>query len=181
MKRDCLTWYADRIQEAPLVQPGVTYSFLLAHLQLTTFDPWFGNDINRAKDGLELRRNLFAGGYNVPSGEATMLEVIYALADRMQYLVEADEVPGIGVTVWFMDLLENLGLTQLTDEVFREDPDEASNVVNVVLSRLNRREYNFDGVGGLFPILNHNNENQRVVELWYQMNAYLIENTEEDE
>jgi hypothetical protein len=44
-----------------------------------------------------------------------------------------------------------------------------------IFIRLNRREYDSDGGnGGLFP-LNEPNEDQRDVEVWYQMMAYLQE------
>jgi hypothetical protein len=36
------------------------------------------------------------------------------------------------------------------------------------------REYDPDGRGGLFP-LDGTHANQREVELWYQMQAYIIE------
>jgi hypothetical protein len=41
--------------------------------------------------------------------------------------------------------------------------------------RLNRRLYTTSGYGGLFP-LEEPKEDQRKVEIWYQMMAYLGEN-----
>jgi hypothetical protein len=66
-------------------------------------------------------------------------------------------------------MIKNLGLDQFDDQIPYdwEDVDEA-------LSALIYRTYDRDGTGGLFP-LTHPEEDQRKVEIWYQLNAYLLE------
>jgi hypothetical protein len=70
---------------------------------------------------------------------------------------------------WFWVLLNNLGLEQCNDE-----SDYDQNAVDILLDQLIWREYLEDGRGGLFP-LERPAEDQRDVELWYQLNAYVVE------
>jgi hypothetical protein len=92
-----------------------------------------------------------------------MLEMLIGLARRLSFEAEgrADD--------WFWHLLENIKLDKYNDSS-GYDPDE----VDDILERIIWRNYRPDGVGGLFP-LNEPEEDQRKVELWYQLSAYLIE------
>ena len=45
----------------------------------------------------------------------------------------------------------------------------------LILNKIIDRGYSRRGVGGLFP-LKYSKNDQRKVELWYQMHSYLIEN-----
>jgi hypothetical protein len=66
-------------------------------------------------------------------------------------------------------MLENLDLCQYNDRVnLPEDKIEET------LDRVIWRTYNFNGRGGIFP-LRRPRQDQRDVELWYQLNAYIIE------
>jgi hypothetical protein len=75
--------------------------------------------------------------------------------------------------VWFWQMLENLGLAHISDKLYSSGPRMDSFIDNVI-DRLIYRRYSPDGHGGLFP-LEFPHEDQRGVELWYQLNAYLIE------
>jgi hypothetical protein len=72
---------------------------------------------------------------------------------------------------WFWHLINNLGLLGYTDgSKFRpEDVDD-------VTSRVIWRTYDQSGHGGLFP-LQHTNNDQRRVEIWYQLSEYLLQNS----
>jgi hypothetical protein len=66
-------------------------------------------------------------------------------------------------------MVENLNLKQFTDR----EPLPVS-VVDETLQRVIFRTYTSSGFGGLFP-LKHAPDDQRRVELWYQMCSYLLE------
>ena len=69
--------------------------------------------------------------------------------------------------------MENLDLRQFSDEVY-EDYIDAPDLVQERVDVFLDRAYSPDGTGGLFP-LHEPDEDQRQVELWYQMSAYLLE------
>lgn len=126
------------------------------------------NDDNRAEDGRQLRRE-WAEEMDIsvdPTWLAvgcSFLEMLIALARRLAF--EGDGDPHI----WFWHLLDNLNLVRCTDRS-RCDPREVEDIVNTVIWRT----YDRNGRGGLFP-LRRPRKDQRNVELWYQMNAYLLD------
>jgi hypothetical protein len=65
-------------------------------------------------------------------------------------------------------LLENIGLDSFTDNRYEEG------YVDEVVQRVVFRKYARNGHGGLFP-LRHADEDQRDIEIWYQLSAYLLE------
>jgi hypothetical protein len=133
---------------------------------------WFiPNDDNRILDGLELR-NEFLSEIHYRIGEedeewasagCSVLELLIGLSHRLS------DLDGGEPRIWFWQMIKNLGLDQFDDQIPYdwEDVDEA-------LSALIYRTYDRDGTGGLFP-LTHPEEDQRKVEIWYQLNAYLLE------
>jgi hypothetical protein len=70
---------------------------------------------------------------------------------------------------WFWVMISNLGLDRMDDENF--DLRYVDDVLNVFLNRT----YFMNGTGGLFP-LKIPKVNQRRVEIWYQMSAFIAEN-----
>ena len=144
----------------------------LFHILFTKEFVWLvPNDDNRVEDGKELRLEfLEQEGLNLAPYDGmwmelgcSFLEFLIALARRCSFEDGTDE------TVWFWEFLENLDLDGLTDrEHFtREDVEE-------VLDRVMWRTYNPDGSGGLFPLA-YADEDQRKVEIWYQLSAYILE------
>lgn len=95
-----------------------------------------------------------------------MLEVLLALSQRVSF--ESNEAPEF----WFWKFLENLDLRQYTDEVYQQG-DWAN--IDEIINTLVGRTYKANGLGGLFPLQNAR-ANQKRVEIWYQMSAYLLEN-----
>jgi hypothetical protein len=85
----------------------------------------------------------------------------------------ADEMAGREMYEWFWKILENAGLDLYDDGAFYGH--HGNTEVNEILNKIINREYRRDGKGGLFP-LKRTNKDQRKVELWYQMNEYLVEN-----
>ena len=73
---------------------------------------------------------------------------------------------------WFWHMIQNLGLEQKTD-AYMLAPHQQEDIQDVV-DRVIWRQYDPNGHGGLFPMTNPH-EDQRKVELWYQVNSYLLE------
>lgn len=137
-------------------------------------------DENRGTDGLQLRVEFMVlhgeFGSSTNRGACTMLEFLIAISRKMSFMMSGN-AGGHHTEYYFWKLIVNLGLNKLTDdkweylngEFFCED----------AIYRLQNRLFDWDGNGGLFPLRNPK-EDQRMVEFWYQMHAYLNENSEID-
>lgn len=138
------------------------------------------NDINRAKDGEELRSEFASEYYDGKYGDrgystiidilnshpCSMLEMMVALARRYEEDFMSDPRYGDRTTFWFWEMIRNLGLDVCTDEHF--DSIYVDDIIRNVLDRKYRR----NGKGGLFYIPN-TTKDLRKVELWYQMCWYM--------
>lgn len=170
-----LTWLYSHIGSVQNTNPANNHWELLKVLYTTAFSGHVPNDDNRAADGKELRIEfLQTTDYPLydPYGswfdlDCSMFEMILALSRRAAFDDEASGSP----VEWFWRMLHNLELDGYTDDIFEISIQEE---VEEVLDRLNRRTYSRDGSGGLFP-LHQANEDQRTVELWTQMQTYLLE------
>lgn len=141
---------------------------LMDALHSTPFLVMIGMDENRAQDGVSLREDfLMISGYGlenlylIDQDEPSMLEMMLALSFRMGFLMENDHEENFEI------LLENTGLINLISEYDEE-------VFSDIINRINYREYDSFGQGGFFPLLRPN-EDQRNVEIWYQMQNYVKE------
>lgn len=149
------------------------YGRLLTILHRKDFFWSVPNDDNRAFEGKELRCrfceecNIYYD-YEQFNEAASMLELIIGLAYRCESIM-IDQMDNWDVLYWFWKILENAGLEKYTDEQFDEWK------VYQILDDIVDRRYNRNGFGGLFP-LRKPKKDQRKVELWYQMCAYLVEN-----
>lgn len=117
-----------------------------------------GNDFNRIEDGLALRDS-YDG--RTPSGPCSSLEMIVALAGRMSI-----DMGFMSTDDWFWAMIHNL-------QIDRHRWDDRA--VSDILRNFRKRWYMSDGLGGLFPLYSPV-EDQRNVEIWYQMQAYYTEN-----
>lgn len=143
-----------------------TYSQMLTELHNKEFVWIIPNDDNRIADGMELRGEFF-GQYNggISEDGASVLEVLIALSRRLAFVADGDP------EVWAWRLLKNLELDKFWD------PLKSAKKVQDLDDRLEAliwRTYHSDGQGGFFPLA-WPTEDQRRVELWYQMNAYIDE------
>jgi hypothetical protein len=131
-------------------------------------------DDNRANDGLDLRDEFldFVQDKTIDreaerqAHDVSLLETFVGLAARGRLLTAMEE------TEWFAIFLKNLGIDSCSDRSFdlivRQKARRA-------LRKFNDRKYRANGQGGLFP-LTMPMRDQREVELWYQMGAYIREN-----
>jgi hypothetical protein len=107
------------------------------------------------------------GGRDWLGQSCSLLEVLVALSRRAEFESEKDAY------TWFWQMMQNVGLRDFTDAVY---DDWVREEVLETMARVIDREYGNDGAGGLFPLQNPD-QDQREVELWYQMSSYLIENS----
>ncbi len=163
-----LNWLCGLVGPVRNPNPKRTYFLLEEQLFLKDFTWTIPNDDNRSEDGKELRQE-FLQDYTVDqtwmNTPCNVLEMLIALSRRIAFesFGTADQ--------WFWKFIENLGLGELTDEAYTYSTGE---YVDVVLDNFLNRKYETNGRGGIFP-LNEPYQDQRQVELWYQMAAYLLE------
>ncbi len=160
-------------------EPGPLYHILFDMAWATIYEYHIPNDDNRAEDGLKLRERFeLESSLRLPDlGECRMLEFLIALAIRLNESVYDYTNPD-QTSYWFWELIRNLQLAAYDDNYLSEyNVDHYSfTQINTTFIRLNERLYNSDGSnGGVFP-LEEPTEDQRDVEVWYQMMAYLSEN-----
>lgn len=137
------------------------------------FDWSVPNDDNRAAEGKELRYE-FEEELGIPRPrdtewmglDASVLEMMVALARRCDFIVE------LGVPGWFDLFMHNLVFQRYSDACWS---DMSEDHVSRALRKVNLRTYSRTGQGGLFPLKKTPND-QRKVELWYQMSEYMAEN-----
>ena len=127
------------------------------------------NDDNREVDAMDIRRDFY--GRSTPESPLSVFEVLIGIAIRFEESLSSPEEGDLtGVRFW--EMMNNLDLDRYDDENYMEyyGSVEIENTINKFL----RRMYDKNGRGGLFPLEN-SKEDQRKVEIWYQMNAYLLE------
>lgn len=152
-------------------------SRLLKNLHELKFYSLVPNDDNRAEDGKQLRE-IFCEREGLQAlslsrlGDCSVLEMLIGLA----YRLEDDSLDSYwekSAANWFWILIDNIGLSWCTDSALLEPGNSGD--VRTKIGILLDRTYRSDGEGGLFP-LRYPKHNQREVEIWYQMSAYILEN-----
>jgi hypothetical protein len=129
-------------------------------------------DSNRAQDGLDLREVYEREtSLALPElGPCRVLEFLAALSKRMDYILHDYANPG-QTQRWFWQLMTNLRLIDLGDHnTVQQNREIADTVLYTVITR----SYDRNGIGGLFPLHNPK-EDQRLVEVWYQMHSWIVE------
>lgn len=157
-----------------------TYWLLAKELFEKPFIPLIAHDENRSSDGLELREEYMSdadcyGELDI-DGDCSIFEMLIALARRMDFETSDPNDPmdtNDTTAYWFWEMIDNLGLMEFDDDSYIEL--EGQTYVDWILEIFVDRQYEPNGEGGIFP-LKRVCEDQREVELWYQMNNYLMEN-----
>lgn len=151
--------------------PSRTYWSIARQLYTTEFIWFIPNDDNRVEDGRELREEFMREeGIDADISQewlhlgCSMLEMLIALSRRLSFAAEGQP------RAWFWHLMKNLGLDEINDAVQPYPEVRVSNVCDRVIFRT----YDKNGHGGLFPLQNAQ-ENQQKVEIWYQLAAYLLQ------
>lgn len=149
------------------------YDELFHLLWETPFIAFVPNDDNRVGDAVELIVEFFHyKGADVEmehyAGErCSVLELIISLSRRLAFQAGGEQEE------WAWRLIENLGLDHLSGQITRNNLRKAQRVLDDFVWR----NYEPNGVGGLFPLKNPPDIDQREVEIWYQMHEYIAENS----
>ena len=153
---------------------GLSYRKLLYLLHDTDFTYTIAMDSNRYEDGIDLRYR-FGNEHGYPDSmiaryldnrPCSVLEMIIALAIRLEEHIMDDPDIGNRTGQWFWDMIVSLGLGSMDDSKF-----DKAHAIDVIRRFLNR-DYGRDGKGGLFTI-EHCRYDMRDIEIWYQANWYL--------
>lgn len=170
-----------------LDEPSVAFQRLCWMLHQNTFQRRVGNDVNRASDGVQLRHRFLEDYTEVDidpritneflSLECTWLEMLIALADRLDFMYDG------GVKERFMEMVANLGLLPIlftslgmSGRTIYDEVDQ--DLVDSATTRVDSNLVDRNGLGGLFPLSESNHPDQREVEIWSQHAAYFSERLE---
>lgn len=162
-------WLYSQVGDPSIKNPARTYWRMLRLLFIKEFVWLIPNDDNRIEDGRDLRYEFVdqQGLTNVDPGwmklGCSMLELLIGLSRRLSF--EDEREP----SVWFWEMIRNLGL-----EVYSDDAELPEDKIEDILDQVIWRTYTRTGRGGLFP-LRHAYGDQRDIELWYQLSAYVLE------
>lgn len=166
-----LNWLYSQVGSTKTRSKERTYWHLLRQLFTTEFVWFIPNDDNRCVDGQDLRYE-FLEDHEIDDVDqfwldepCSFLEMLVALSRRLAFLADGEPRD------WFWHLIGNLDLTRCNDAYYN---DGLKAVVVETVDRVIWRQYYENGHGGLFPLRNATRD-QRKVEIWYQMNAYLME------
>lgn len=164
LEGEYFNWLVGLVSSSSNRNPSRTYFQLLEQMHRKQFTWFIPNDDNRVEDGKELRFEFRNGP--IEEDDCSFLEMLIAFSRRISF----ESYNGTPLE-WFWHLTDNLGLRKYTDENYMDlEPLEIRHILDRVVSR----GYDRKGHGGLFP-LRDSKYDQREVELWYQMSAYLLE------
>jgi hypothetical protein len=156
-------WLVEQVREEG--HQRKTYWDLLKIMHTAEFVWLVPNDDNRISDGLDLRTEFLNEQEEREStvdGPCSVLEVMVGLSRRVAFLA------GGNAEGWAWQLMCNLELHK------HHDPLRRPRTVTQILHALVWRLYDPDGSGGFFP-LGFPKQDQRKVEIWYQMAEYVQE------
>lgn len=162
------------------VTEGVAYLCDLLHN--CEFHRRVGNDINRAVNGANLRKEFVTQFEEVEfaphvtnelmAKECSWLEMLIALSRDIDFLYEG------GVDGRFAEIVNNMQLGPLamfnpnrTRSMVNRDQRE----VDIATDDIDHNRFTRDGHGGLFPLRKTGHPDQREVEIWDQCGAYFNE------
>lgn len=162
-------WLYDQVADSRVDIPSRTYWRLLKLLFTKEFVWFVPNDDNRIEDGRDLRcefvdqtqlKDVDQGWMHLG---CSFFELLIALSRRLSFEADGESRD------WFWHMLENIGLHIYNDQQALPFQD-----IDEILDQVIWRTYKPNGVGGLFP-LEGPCQDQRDIELWYQLSAYILE------
>lgn len=154
----------------------VSYRKLLQFLNSVDYIPTMEMDENRMADGVDFRYEFgYENGYsneyirdNLDIYNCTILEMMIALAFRVESQITLDSTCGNRLGQWFWNMIVNLGLNHMNDNNF--DEQYCKYAIDIFLDH----KYQANGEGGLFR-LDNPPEDMRTVDIWCQCMWYLNE------
>lgn len=170
VKNDYFDWLYNYVCKGRAHQK-VSYRKLFTFLHQIEFTFIIPNDINRARDGVDLRYR-FATIHrdntimDILDGPCSVLEMIIALSIRCEETIMDHTRYGDRTGQWFWNMMANLGIGLMSDEIFDE------RLVEDIIYDFLARRYEPDGKGGLFYIKGCEDD-LRDLEIWTQLCWYL--------
>lgn len=167
-------WLYNIVEPLGTRDPSRSHAQLCEAMHRLPFEWFIDRDENRAEYGRDLRDE-FMDEHGLSSSdvdrtwldlECSIFEMLIALADAASFQTD------MTTEEWFWQMVRNIKLERYTDDLYSESVHSS---VVAILRRVIRRKYQPCGRGGFFPLRNPKGD-QREVELWYQLSAYLIEN-----
>jgi len=155
-------WLCAKVRNNPIP----VYLDLFRLLHKVEFIWTVQGDKNRAADGKELREYFCSNGFIEPDlnwlqEPCSIFEMLIALSDRANFQTD------IPIKDWFWRFISNLKLEDFR-RVSRSDEAKIHDILYTLVWRL----YDDHGNGGLFPLRNPK-QDQRKIEIWYQMFEYI--------
>ena len=143
-------------------------SDILEYLLNKEFVSEVERDRNRADWALVIREGYLENmDPDAPvEGDCSVLEVLIHLSMEADFQAAGTDLE-MGVEGWFWHILNNIGLNE----------DSPMSSVRSKIGKFLNRTYRPNGVGGAFP-LRRATEDCRQLELWDQLSAYILENTD---
>lgn len=141
-----------------------------------------GLDINRAKEGADLRKEFISQTEGLPihheavndllDSECSWLEMLIALAEALDYLYDG------GVDNRFFEMIRNLQLDSIA--IYKPHHNARmraidQRVVAQACSDVDLNRIDEHGQGGIFPLTGYDHRDQRSAEIWDQHAAYFRE------
>ena len=150
---------------------SISYIKLFELLHSTEFTYIIRKDMNRARDGIDLRYRFAMTRdddsiMDVLEGPCSVLEMVLALAIRCEETIMDNIEYGDRTAQWFWNMLHSIGISRMSDDIF--DEEFVREKIEIFLNR----EYEPDGKGGLFYIKNCTGD-LRELEIWSQLCWYL--------
>lgn len=170
-------WLYDQVFEIRDTRSELSYTAVCDLMHGIQFNDSVPNDSNRTADGEELRDEFISldDGINLDDftelaglGKASVFEVLVALSRRATTVTEA-----LRADQWFRTFTGNLGLLKYSDHRFLP---RNLHRISTILRTFNGRAFKPNGEGGIFPLKSTAFEDQRLIELWFQMASYITEN-----
>ena len=155
----------------------VDYSLLLSVLFDIPFKAYVNMDNNRIEDAICMREEYLETdkmrGFDVSAVEdryVSVFEVLFALAKRLENDILCDPMEEVDHSAdHFWRFLKNLEVEKYSNGRFSEA------IVRDKVEKWVRRDYKKNGFGSIFPVKGDKID-MRKLEIWDQMNRYLMEN-----
>ena len=154
--------------------PKVDYIPLLDLLHSMKFEVVIEMDENRVGDGAFLREKwlqkegIYEYLYEFDDENVSVLELLISVAERFEFAI-GDNMLGDYTNERFWELLRNLDI-----EKYSAGNYKPLNIKEKVRNWM-LRKYKKDGTGSIFPVKNCEKD-MRTLQIWDQMNVYIIEN-----
>ena len=175
LRKEYFEWLCDFVYDEKRMSRGLSYNKMFSFLFDTPFHWIMTMDENRAADGIDLRYRYgrergiadpIIASY-LDDRECSMLEMMVALALRMENQIMENPDVGNRVGQWFWDMVVSLDIN-MPDSRFDYGRFERC------IETFTARSFKPNGEGGLFTVTT-TAKDMRNTEIWYQMCYYVDE------